>query len=157
VLETEFETADGTARVVDCMPPRTSHPRVVRVVEGVRGAMTMRTRFNPRFDYGRIRPWVRKVDGAIAAVAGPEALELRSDVPLQGHDFQETAEFTVAAGQRVGFVLTSHSSWEPIALGSPRPQPSTRRQRFNRQRRGGRSGRAGRLIAVVGPRRSNAR
>ena len=111
-LETEFETADGTVRVVDCMPPRASHARVVRVVEGVRGAVTMRTRFTPRFDYGRTRPWVRKVDGALAAAAGPEALELRSDVPLQGHDFQHTAEFTVAPGQRVGFVLTYHSSWE---------------------------------------------
>jgi len=112
VLETEFETADGTARVVDCMPSRTSHPRMVRVVEGVRGAVTMRTRFNPRFDYGRTRPWVRKVDGALAAAAGPEALELRSDVPLQGNDVQHAAEFTVAPGQRVGFVLTYHLSWE---------------------------------------------
>ena len=51
---------------------------------------------------------MRKVGGAVAAVAGPEALELRSDVPLQDHDFQDTAEFTVGAGQRVGFVLTSH-------------------------------------------------
>ncbi len=112
VLETEFETADGTARVVDCMPSRTSHPRMVRVVQGVRGAVTMRTRFNPRFDYGRTRPWVRKVDGALAAAAGPEALELRSDVPLQSNDFQHAAEFTVAPGQRVGFVLTYHPSWE---------------------------------------------
>ena len=33
-------------------------------------------------------------------------------MPLQGHDFEHSAEFTVAPGQRVGFVLTSHPSWE---------------------------------------------
>jgi GH15 family glucan-1,4-alpha-glucosidase len=35
VLETEFETEDGTVRIVDCMPPRQKHPNLVRVVEGV--------------------------------------------------------------------------------------------------------------------------
>ena len=33
VLVTEFETKDGTVRVVDCMPPRDVLPDVVRVVE----------------------------------------------------------------------------------------------------------------------------
>jgi GH15 family glucan-1,4-alpha-glucosidase len=112
VLETEFETDAGVVRLVDCMPLRMSHPRVVRVVEGVRGVVPMRTRFKPRFDYGGIRPWVRRHDRTILATAGPEALELRSDVPLQGHDFQHTGEFSVAAGERVGFVLTSLPSWE---------------------------------------------
>src|SRR6266850_2428098 len=32
VLETDLETASGTIRLVDCMPPRRSHPRIVRVV-----------------------------------------------------------------------------------------------------------------------------
>jgi GH15 family glucan-1,4-alpha-glucosidase len=112
VLETEFETADGAVRVVDCMPPGGSHRRVVRVVEGVRGAVSMRTRFKPRFDYGRTRPWVDRVDGAVRAGAGPEALELRSDVTLQGEDLQPTGEFNVHKGHRLGFVLTWHPSWE---------------------------------------------
>ena len=70
VLETEFEASRGTARVVDCMPPRGSHPRVVRVVEGVRGDLPMRMRFVPRFDYGRVRPWMSREGEAIRAVAG---------------------------------------------------------------------------------------
>ncbi len=112
VLETEFETAHGAARLVDCMAPRGSHPRIVRVVEGVRGEVPMRMRFSPRFDYGRVRPWMSRAGDAISAVAGPEALELRSDVPVGGDDLQQTAEFTVAPGQRVGFLLTFHLSWE---------------------------------------------
>jgi GH15 family glucan-1,4-alpha-glucosidase len=120
VLETEVETAQGAARLVDCMPPRGSHPRVVRVVEGVRGEVAMRMRFAPRFDYGRVRPWVSRVDGTVCAIAGPDALELRGAVAIGGDDLEQTAEFTVAPGQRVGFLLTSHLSWEaPPALIEP--------------------------------------
>ena len=121
VLETEFETAHGAARLLDCMPPRGSHSRIVRVVEGVRGKVPMRMRFVPRFDYGRVRPWVSRAGSAVCAVAGPDALELCSDVPVGGDDLQPTAEFTVGPGQRVGFLLTFHPSWEappsPIELG----------------------------------------
>jgi len=47
VLETDLDTASGTIRLVDCMPPRRSHPRIVRVVEGVRGQVPIRMRFTP--------------------------------------------------------------------------------------------------------------
>ena len=73
------------------MPPRGSHPRIVRVVEGVRGEVAMRMRFTPRFDYGRVRPWVSRVDGAVCAIAGPDALELRGDVSIGGDDLEQTA------------------------------------------------------------------
>ncbi|HEV7752449.1 MAG TPA: trehalase-like domain-containing protein, partial [Baekduia sp.] len=43
VLETELETADGAVRVIDFMPRRGSGPpRVMRIVEGVRGRVPMR-------------------------------------------------------------------------------------------------------------------
>ena len=122
VLETEFETGHGAARVVDCMPPWRSHSRIVRVVEGVRGEVPMRMRFKPRFDYGRSRPWVSQAEDALRVGAGPDALELRSDVPLRDHDFQHTAEFTVGPGRRVSFLLTAYPSWEappaPIEPGA---------------------------------------
>jgi GH15 family glucan-1,4-alpha-glucosidase len=95
------------------MPPRREHPRIARVVEGVRGSVPMRTRFKPRFDYGRIVPWVIRSGNVVHATAGPDALELRSDIELRGHDMEHSAEFTVSAGQRVGFVLSSHDSWQP--------------------------------------------
>src|SRR3954470_24668609 len=37
VLETEFDTDEGTVRLIDFMPPRGEAPDVVRIVEGVRG------------------------------------------------------------------------------------------------------------------------
>ena len=37
VLETEITTDTGVVRVIDFMPPRHHHPRVVRLVQGVEG------------------------------------------------------------------------------------------------------------------------
>ncbi|MGH9102719.1 MAG: trehalase-like domain-containing protein, partial [Acidimicrobiales bacterium] len=62
VLETEMDTAEGTVRVIDCMPVRERHPEVVRVVEGVKGRVQMRMDLVLRFEYGSIVPWVRKAD-----------------------------------------------------------------------------------------------
>src|SRR5262249_14907555 len=42
ILETEFETADGIARLIDFMPPRDATPDLVRIVEGVKGRVEMR-------------------------------------------------------------------------------------------------------------------
>src|ERR687897_2775878 len=37
VLETEFETGEGSIRVIDFMPRRKEAPHVVRLVGGIRG------------------------------------------------------------------------------------------------------------------------
>jgi GH15 family glucan-1,4-alpha-glucosidase len=39
VLETEFDTAEGSIRVIDFMLPRGTAPDVLRLVEGVRGSV----------------------------------------------------------------------------------------------------------------------
>ncbi len=113
VLETDMETADGAVRIIDCMPARQVHPRVVRVVQGLRGAVQMFSRCTPRFDYGSIRPWTRVIDGVVSAGAGPQTLELRADVPVEVHEQRLGSTFTVRENDQVGFVLTGHSSWEP--------------------------------------------
>jgi len=116
VLETEFHTADGTVRLVDCMPPRGKAPDVVRVVEGIHGRVPMRMDLRIRFDYGSIVPWVRRVDGGIHAIGGPDSLWLRTPVETHGKDLSTVAEFTVAEGQQVPFTLT----WHPSHLPGPR-------------------------------------
>ncbi len=112
VLETEFETVDGAVRITDCMPMRASHPRIVRVVEGLRGSLSMSLQLNPRFDYGKTAPWTSAKGRTVSAGAGPEAMELRADVPITTHEHAFEAEFIVRAGERVCFVLTWHLSWE---------------------------------------------
>jgi GH15 family glucan-1,4-alpha-glucosidase len=113
VLETEFTTEDGVVRVVDCMPPRQVYPEVVRVVEGVRGRVPMRMQLIVRFDYGSIVPWVRRVDGDLAAVAGPDSLWLRAGVRPHGENMTTVAEFEVSEGNKVPFVLSWYPSCDP--------------------------------------------
>src|SRR5580693_2202010 len=78
VLVTEFTTAEGTVRLVDCMPPRGEAPAIVRLVEGVRGTVPVSMELVVRFDYGSIVPWVRAIPEGLSAVAGPDALLLRA-------------------------------------------------------------------------------
>jgi GH15 family glucan-1,4-alpha-glucosidase len=113
ILETEWDTDGGTVRLIDFMPPRGEAADLVRIVEGVTGRVRMRSELILRFDYGQIVPWVRHHDNGITAIAGPDAVWLHTDVPLDSHDRTTTAEFTVAAGQRVPFVLTRRQSHLP--------------------------------------------
>jgi GH15 family glucan-1,4-alpha-glucosidase len=112
VLETEFETAEGRVRVIDCMPPRDVSIELVRVVEGLKGLVPMRMDLAMRFAYGQSIPWVRRVDGALLAIAGPDAMWLTTAAPLEGRDLRTVSEFAVADGDRVGFALT----WQPSHL-----------------------------------------
>jgi GH15 family glucan-1,4-alpha-glucosidase len=112
VLETEFTTPTGVVRVVDCMPPRGRDPDLARVVEGVRGEVTMGMELIVRFDYGSIVPWVRHVDGVWRAIAGPDALSLWSPVPLRGENLSTLATFTIREGERQQFLLMWHPSHE---------------------------------------------
>lgn len=115
VLESVWETATGTVKVVDFMPQRDLAPDVVRIVEGVAGRVPMLGVLRLRFDYGHVVPWVRRVDGHRVAVAGPDSVWLRSHPPVHtyGEDFSTRSEFTVTAGEKVAFVLTWHPSHQP--------------------------------------------
>src|SRR5688572_27657174 len=62
VLETDFETDEGTVTLIDFMPPRSREPDLVRIVRGRSGKVSMRTELIMRFDYGSIVPWVRRTD-----------------------------------------------------------------------------------------------
>jgi GH15 family glucan-1,4-alpha-glucosidase len=117
VLETEFETADGVARLIDFMPPRGEAPDVVRIVEGVRGRVPMSMVLRLRFDYGHVVPWVYREQGDLVAVAGPDAAWLRTPVRSRGQNMATYADFTVEAGDRVPFVLT----WRQSHLPPPAP------------------------------------
>ena len=115
ILESEFETADGRVRAIDFMPPRGAAPDIVRIVEGLDGEVRMRSELTVRFDYGRIVPWVRRVNGSRLIVAGPDALRFSTPVEVRGEDFATVSEFTLEAGRRVPFVLT----WYPSHQSPP--------------------------------------
>jgi GH15 family glucan-1,4-alpha-glucosidase len=107
ILETEFQTNEGTVTLIDFMPVREKHPHLVRLVRGDRGQVNMRMEAIFRFDYGELVPWViRLADGALRAVAGPNMVILRTPVPLRGEDLKTVSEFTVKPGETVPFVLS---------------------------------------------------
>ncbi len=121
VLETTWRAEDGAvARVLDFMPPRGDAPDIVRIVEGVRGRIHMRSELIIRFDYGSLVPWVRKrthEENTRVALAGPDALCFRTPAPTRGEDMRTISEFWVDEGERVPFVLT----WFPSHEETPEP------------------------------------
>jgi GH15 family glucan-1,4-alpha-glucosidase len=116
VLETEFDTDEGTVRIIDFMPPRGEAPDLVRIVEGVRGRVPMRMELRLCFDYGHVVPWVYREGGDLVAVAGPDAVWLRTPAEVRGEDLATVADFSVGAGFSVPFVLTWQASHLPTPL-----------------------------------------
>jgi GH15 family glucan-1,4-alpha-glucosidase len=113
ILETDYRTEGGEVTVIDFMPVRSKRPDLVRTVVGKRGQVKMQMELTIRFDYGSLVPWVRREGGGILAIAGPDMLHVRSDIPLQGEHSRTVAEFMVSQGQRISFDLTWHPSFEP--------------------------------------------
>ncbi|MEU7223455.1 glycoside hydrolase family 15 protein [Streptomyces chrestomyceticus] len=115
VLDTVWHTPTGSVRVTDFMPQRDRAPDVVRIVEGLEGDVPMQGVLRLRFDYGLVVPWVRHVGRSRVAVAGPDSAWLRTEpeVKTYGQGLSTRSDFTVAAGERVAFILTWHPSHEP--------------------------------------------
>ncbi|MDA8360101.1 MAG: glycoside hydrolase family 15 protein [Actinomycetota bacterium] len=117
VLETEFDTAEGTIRVTDCMPIREEHPQVVRLVEGVRGSVPVRMELCVRFDYGQSVPWVTRDGSLLTATSGPNAVALWTTAETHGEHLMTVSEVTIEAGRHVSYLLT----WYPSHELPPRP------------------------------------
>ena len=137
VLETMFETDTGTISLTDLMPvrlPGTPSARndtsdLVRIVRGISGAVAMRMDLTLSFDYGASVPWVSRVvettgapadsacdtpDCVLRAIAGPDMVTLRTPALLRGENLSTVAEFTVAEGEAMPFVLTHSPSHLPL-------------------------------------------
>jgi len=107
ILETQIDDADGAVTVIDFMPPRGHNSDIVRLVRGDRGRVRMRMELILRFDCGLSIPWVTRLpDGSLRAIAGPNMVVLRTPVEIRGQDLTTVAEFDVAAGDTIPFVLT---------------------------------------------------
>ena len=125
VLETTFETAQGTALLLDCMPLQEDDVErhqlqpfdaVLRVVRGVKGTVPMTMEFSPRFDYGSVAPWVRAESEMVVAAGGGDALDLCADAELEIRGSTACAQFEVSEGEDVAFVV----SYRPTHANRPR-------------------------------------
>jgi GH15 family glucan-1,4-alpha-glucosidase len=108
VLETTFHTSSGEARLIDCFPMRRGgklapYRQILRIVEGVKGKVAFIVEVVPRFDYGAIRPWIRRYgEDHHIALGGSDGLLISGDFRLvmEGrHDLAGAP--TVEEGQRI--------------------------------------------------------
>ncbi len=127
VLATTFNCGGGEARVVDSFSMRVGGreaplQELVRVVEGIRGRVEFELRVVIRFDYGELRPWLKKVGPRVfAALGGNDGLLIRCDHELEVADGHElSCRFTVHADQKVRLAI-SYEKPENLDLGSPQP------------------------------------
>src|SRR5262249_12885899 len=71
-----------------------------------------------RFGFGATTPWVTRLkDGGVRAVAGPDMAVLRTPAAIRGENFKTVAQFTVAEGKVMPFVL----SYGPSHPAMPAP------------------------------------
>ena len=93
ILETTFHVLGGAAVLRDLMPvaseedkraePTPDH-QVLRELEGLEGELELEVLYEPRAEYGRLGPkLVDRGTFGLWSVAGPAALILRSEVPMQ--------------------------------------------------------------------------
>lgn len=122
VLETEISCDSGIIRVTDFMPIRenTDHhlPEIIRIVEGLEGAVDVSSELSLRFDYGRSKPFVRKLDEGIHALAGPDGVVVVSPTEVTLDDHSVKCDLTVRTDERYVFQIVWHRSWEEIPPAS---------------------------------------
>ena len=106
VLETVYTTETGEVRMLDCMTMRTGgehnpHRQILRVLQGVRGKMKLSVDIAPVFDYGEVKPWIRKRDGHFIALGSSNGLLISGDRPLEmRHRHHLEGVWEVAADRR---------------------------------------------------------
>jgi GH15 family glucan-1,4-alpha-glucosidase len=88
VLETALRDDAGQGRLLDCIAMREGgardpHNQLVRVVECTRGVLELDVLIAARFDYGGVRPWIRRHAPSVhSAVGGDDGLVIWCDRTL---------------------------------------------------------------------------
>jgi GH15 family glucan-1,4-alpha-glucosidase len=121
-LQTTFTTGSGVVTLLDVMPTGDDRIDLVRRVTGISGTVRMFHEWVVRFDYGTVRPWVRRRfedtdDPAITAVVGPDKLVLRGPRLPDASDHRHVDEFDVREGE----ILTFSTTWQPSHLRTAGP------------------------------------
>lgn len=114
ILETRFETATGVVTITDFMPINEGdrHVDLIRIVTGISGTVEMEMELVLRFENGQAVPWVRRKDYGLSAIAGPNAVELHTDLALKGRNMKTYARFSIRAGDTVPLTMSYHPSNE---------------------------------------------
>ena len=128
VLRTVHTTAAGAVAVTDALAlqagarghdiGKRSPGVLLRVVEGLRGSVTMVSELAPRPEYGRTEPHLRLTRSGVQAYGGPVALTCTGQAGWQLRDGCAHARFTVRAGETVELRLRAATSFEDSPTAS---------------------------------------
>jgi len=126
VLETEFACDGGVVRIIDFMP-LSGRCEVVRIIEGLDGEVPIEMLLDVRFGYGAHAPFIEKAGDDVWFLSGPDALVLRSPIPLDLSGHSVSAFFPVKKGDRIPIQLTWFPSHEqpPAAVDVEQALAST--------------------------------
>ena len=124
VLETTFTTDAGVVRIVDAMtlPNHRLAPmrELVRSIQGVSGAVPMRWRVRPRFDYGAHAPRCEWRQGVPVATWAGEAIAIAhwdAGTP-EWRDGAVEGRFDIVAGGRALIAMATACA-EPLVVPGP--------------------------------------
>ena len=113
-LETTFQTDGGVAVLTDLMPWHGANRSVIRRVSCTQGEVCLRFELLARFDYGRAKPWCRRIGDRWQLLMGPIALWLDGTPDPCNAPATDTVvgSVTLRAGEQRDFVLQCVSSIE---------------------------------------------
>ena len=116
VLRTRWRTPTGEAEMTEFMPTGDGRADIVREMRCVSGSVEIRSELLLRPAYGSSLPWVRHVEGALTAIAGPDLYVLRGPA-LESGDKRHVGRHDLAQGESATWVLT----WTPSCDDAPPP------------------------------------
>lgn len=128
VLETTFQTADGSATVTDFMPVAEAGespvqpPAVYRKLECDNGPLEFEVEFEPRFDYARDIPTVERTSDGVVAIGADEQVALSTDLPLRPSTDGHGASATVT-------LEPGETRWLVLGYGDLTPLESSHQQK----------------------------
>ncbi|MFL5820035.1 MAG: glycoside hydrolase family 15 protein [Solirubrobacteraceae bacterium] len=134
VLGTRLRTSTGQVRILDRFTMRRGGARrprreLLRVVEGERGDVALDIRIVPRFDYGEVRPWLRRhADRTWSAIGGDDGLVVTGDVELEATEHGLVGSATVSCGERARLSLSFRAP-ELVDVEPPEPSESAQLDR----------------------------
>ncbi len=86
ILQSLWSSPGGRVRVTDFMPPRPNDSdapsTLIRIVDGLEGAVPMHMSLRLCFDYGSMSPWTRPHDNGVLCEIGPNQVVLHSPLPI---------------------------------------------------------------------------
>jgi GH15 family glucan-1,4-alpha-glucosidase len=130
VLETNFKTASGAIRLTDCFTAMTEAEKtrslfpdheILRIVEGISGAVSVTLDYSPTIFYGKYRPELKDDKKLGIRFTWKEHIYILlttlapGEIKFSNNKDRAFAEFNINAGERIIFSLT-YSNQSPAVL-----------------------------------------